>query len=175
MFGFSSINLEYVQLVTRHQRDIYGFIRSMVPDASTADDLLQETNIALLKSSGRFKKEAEFMPWATKTAYHKVIDHFRKEKRRNGLVFDSTLADKVAAQLGNAPAPDPARLDALACCLKKFPEADRSLISKRYDLGLTVRDIASTDQRSESTLQNHFSKLRAALRACIQQTLASEP
>ncbi len=174
MFNLSSVSLEYVQLVTRHQRDIYGFIRAMIPNASTADDLLQETNIALLKAAGRFKRGADFMPWATRIAYNKAIDHLRREKRHRGLIFNSELADKIAERIGSEPLASPARIHALETCLAKLSPHDRDLLEARYQGNGTVRDIAREVQRSESALQNHFGKLREMLRHCIRQTLESE-
>lgn len=173
MFGSSPIHLEYVQLVTRHQREIYAFIRSMIPNAATVDDLLQETNIALLKAAPRFTPEADFMPWATHIAYHKVIDHLRREKRHRGLVFDSSLADAVAARLGSTPLAAPARVEAMRGCLGKLAPADHKLLVRRYQHGETLREIARKEKRSESALQNHFGKLRQMLRRCISLTLES--
>ncbi len=175
MFGLSSVHLEYVQEVTRHQRAIYGFIRSMIPDASTADDLLQETNIALLKAAPRFKKGSDFLPFATKVAHNKVIDHFRKEKRHSGLIFDSSLADKIAGKLCATPLGSPARIEALESCLERLTQPDRHLLVRRYRESETVRAIAADTGRSESSLQNHLAKLRDLLRQCIRQKLEAAP
>ncbi len=171
MFDSSPVQLAYVQLVTRHQREIYAFIRSMVPNASTVDDLLQETNIALLKAARRFKPDADFMPWATHIAYQKVIDHLRHEKRHGALVFDSSLADAVASRLGSMPVAAPERVEAMRGCLGKLPTADHMLLIRRYQHGETLREIARSEKRSESGLQNHFGKLRQMLRHCIRLTL----
>ena len=175
MFGLSSVHLEYVQEVTRHQRAIYGFIRSMIPDASTADDLLQETNIALLKAAPRFKTGSDFLPFATKVAHNKVIDHFRREKRHSGLIFDSALADKIAGKLLAASPGSPARIEALEACLKRLGETDRDLLVRRYRDSETVRAIAADTGRSESALQNHLAKIRDLLRQCIRQKMEVAP
>ncbi len=175
MFGFSSFHLEYVQEVTHHQRAIYGFIRSMVPDAFIAEDLLQETNIALLKAAPRFRPGSDFLPFATKVAHNKVIDHFRKEKRHSGLVFDSVLADKIAEKLSTSPLGSPARIIALETCLERLAQPDRDLLVRRYRESQTVRAIAADTGRSESMLQNHLAKLRELLRQCIRQKLEAAP
>src|SRR5690606_13108053 len=47
-------NLEYLQLVTRHQASIHGYIRSIAPGAP-ADDILQEANVILWERADTFE------------------------------------------------------------------------------------------------------------------------
>ncbi len=166
---------EYISLIARHQTAIYAFVRSMVTNAADAQDIAQETNIALWSSMGRFKPGTDFYAYATHIAYRKVCGHSRRNKRHSLLVFDSELTEKIASTIGQIGSRNAEkRASALEGCIGKLNEDDRSLMEQLYGERRSVRDIASGISRSESALQNAFSKIRAKLRLCILQTL-SEP
>ena len=173
MFGQSKEETQYVQLITRHQRMLYAFIRTMVPDGYAADDILQETNLALWKGIGGFEPDSNFSSFATKVAHRKVIDHVRREGKLGGLIFDSELADQIASRLGNSVDALNSRFLALEACLSKLSESDRDLLRQRYCEKESVRDLSTYSGKSESSLQNHFVKLRKILRDCISRQLDS--
>ena len=164
---------EYISLIARHQTAIYAFVRSMVTNAADAQDIAQETNIALWSSMGRFKLGTDFYAYATHIAYRKVCDHARRNKRHRSLVFDSELTEKIAATIGQIGSRNAGeRASALENCIGHLSEDDRALMEQRYGERRSVRDIASGMSRSESALQNAFSKIRAKLRLCILHTLS---
>ena len=45
----SDPQIEFVRLLLRHERRIYAFIRSLLPNRDDAEDVLQETSIVLWK------------------------------------------------------------------------------------------------------------------------------
>ena len=47
-------HLEYLQLVTRHQAAIYGYLRTIAPGAPL-EDILQEVNIVLWNRAADFE------------------------------------------------------------------------------------------------------------------------
>ena len=171
MFGSNKNATEHLQLITSHQRMLAAYLRTLVRDPSLAEDILQETNIALWKNSSKFKKGTDFPAYACSIGYRKAIDHFRREKKSKPLIFDSALAEKVAETLAELPETPGHR----AAALRKLPLDDRALLQKRYRDGLTIREISRTTRSSESKLQNHFAALRKLLRSCIDNTLKTTP
>ncbi len=173
MSRIPSETAEYIALISKHQAAIYAFVRAMVPSAEDAEDIVQETNIALWTSANRFRPGSNFYAYATRIAYHKVVDHSRRRKRHHPLIVDTELAEKLAASLGEAAGGTPdRRLAALEHCVEKLDTGERGLLAQRYQRNLTVRRIARDSGRSESALQNVFSKIRHKLRLCIESTLA---
>jgi RNA polymerase sigma-70 factor (ECF subfamily) len=55
---------EYILEVVSNQKRIYGFIKSVHPFPNEIDDILQETNITLIKKYNDFDGSKEFIPWA---------------------------------------------------------------------------------------------------------------
>jgi len=163
---------EYIALISKHQSAIYAFVRALVENAADAEDIVQETNIALWGSVERFEPGTNFYAYATRIAYNKVVDHSRRRKRHHPLIVDTELAEKMAASIRAVAGENPdRRLAAMENCLSKLEPKERELLEQRYQSNRTVRRIARESGRSESALQNLFSKIRNKLRICIESAL----
>lgn len=169
----SQLNIEYLQLVTRHQAAICGYIRSIAPGLS-AEDVLQETNIVLWEKSSSFEPGTNFKAFAFRIAHFKTLEALRAQKRGHWLHFDSDLLDAIAAQSTADETQVAGRQHALRQCLTNLSEAERELIHARYTERKTVREISRNSERSEGALQQSFYRIRNALKACIENKLVEE-
>jgi RNA polymerase sigma-70 factor (ECF subfamily) len=79
---------------------LYRFTLSRIKDPSIAEDLVQETFLAALKSRKNFKGRSSARTWLIAILKHKIVDHIRKQVREQ-------TSDKVESIL-NAAANDPA-------------------------------------------------------------------
>ena len=164
---------EYIAEITRHQMAIYAFIRTMVASAADAQDILQETNIALWTSMKNFTPGTNFHAFATRIAHRRAVDHCRRNKRHRVLVFDTELAEKVAGITGSMTTEHTtAHFTALEDCVGRLTDEERKLTDLRYGERKTIREIAKATDGSESALQNTFMRIRAKLRLCIERTIA---
>ena len=64
---------EFVSLLTASQRRLYAFICTLVIDRTDADEVLQETNLALWEQAERFEAGTDFVAWACRVAHYKVL------------------------------------------------------------------------------------------------------
>jgi RNA polymerase sigma-70 factor (ECF subfamily) len=53
----------FQQLLARHERPLWTFLRRFVGDAATAEDLLQEVFLRVVRAAGEWKGEAKFSTW----------------------------------------------------------------------------------------------------------------
>lgn len=90
----AAIDVEYLQLVTRHQPAIYGYIRSLAPGADI-EDILQETNLVLWEKSAIFQPGSNFKAFAFRIAHLQTLEALRAERRRHWLVFDTDLLESI--------------------------------------------------------------------------------
>lgn len=60
---------------------LYSFALFRVQDQATAEDLVQETFIAALKSQKNFKGQASERTWLIAILKNKIIDHLRNQSR----------------------------------------------------------------------------------------------
>jgi len=66
--------------VDRYGDALYGFALARVNNKQTAEDLVQDTFMAAVKSQKRFKGKSSEKTWLFGILKHKVIDHYRKHK-----------------------------------------------------------------------------------------------
>lgn len=163
--------LEYLRLVTGHQASILGYLRSVAP-GMPVEDLLQEVNVVLWKRAGDFEVGTNFKAFAFRVAHFKAMEALRAARRKSWLVFDSDLLDAIAEESDTSMREG--EQEALRKCLEGLEEAERGLLHRRYTLGMTVREIARVDGRTEGALQQLFFRLREQLRVCIERRLSWE-
>ncbi len=164
------VSIEFAQLLTANQRRLFGFIFSLLPDYTQANDVLQETNLALCKSAEKYDPEKNFSAWAFQVARFQVMAHMKKHKR-NRLVFDEELLNLVADDAEE----DAERLDemrmVLNICLAKLPEKQRALVSSRYEDDASIKSVAKSMNRSEGSITQALFRIRSALMKCVEVEL----
>lgn len=69
---------------------LFHFALARVKDRDIAEDLVQETFLAAVKSQDRFKGRSSEKTWLFGILKHKVIDHYRKKK---STVYSQDLVD----------------------------------------------------------------------------------
>lgn len=166
-------SLRYLELVTQSQRTLYGVLWSLLRDSHDVDDVLQETNAILWQKAAEYDPAREFLPWALRIAQLQVMA-FRKRRQRSRLVFDDeVVAVLVDQSVADAEAIEPRRR-ALSECLQKLPAEQRHLVVCRYEPGGSVNDLAAQQGRTPKAVSEALRRIRAALLACIEKTLATE-
>jgi RNA polymerase sigma-70 factor (ECF subfamily) len=68
------------EVVRRYQRPVYNLVRRMVRDASTAEDLAQETFLKIFRSLGTFDPRLRLSAWVLKIAHNTAVDHLRRSR-----------------------------------------------------------------------------------------------
>lgn len=161
---------QFVRDLVRHQNKIYAYILTLVPDTDRAHDLLQDTMVELWASSARFAKGTDFVAWACRVAYFKVMA-FRRDRGREPLLFSSELIEELVLA-GEEEARDGDRKGAaLNDCLAALAPTQRQLILDRYAPGGSVKKIAAEKGRSAQGLAVTLHRIRQALLDCVASKL----
>src|SRR6478735_12700016 len=90
---------QLMALMTRHQRQIFAYIYTLVPRRHDAEDLLQETSVVICEKFGQFKPGTDFVAWACQIAYWR-IRYSRQKFARSKVVFDQEIVDVLAQTAG---------------------------------------------------------------------------
>lgn len=162
---------QFIHLLTASQNALYGYILSLLPDRSAAQDVLQEVNLTAWQKRGDFSLGTSFVAWASKIAYYHVLSH-RRKRARDRLVFDDDVLDYLAERQADRIAEVDRRAQALTRCLAKLPANQRELVAQRYAPGGSVQDIAAAAGRKVGAISQSLYLIREALRKCVEQTLA---
>ena len=164
------VSIELAQLLTQYQRRLYAFIMSLVPDPNQANDILQETNLALCKSASKYDPDRNFLAWAFKIARFQVLAFLKKQKRSR-LVFD----DELLVQLADDSEEESERFEdmrkALNTCLGKLPNRHRALVEARYEDGATIGKVAKAFRRSAGAVTQSLFRIRSALWNCVEREM----
>ena len=76
-----------------HADYLFNFAIGQVRDAGVAEDILQETCLAVLKSQDRFAGRSSERTWLVGILRHKIHDHLRKVCRERAVRTDMTPLD----------------------------------------------------------------------------------
>ncbi len=164
---------DFVALLTGSQRKLHAYIFSLVWNPADADDILQETNIVLLKKSAEYDTSRKFLPWAFTIARFQALAGLKRRQRLR-LVFDEALAMFLADEAAREDPVLEARRLALANCLQKLPAAQRDLLVRRYQPQAVVGDMAAALGLTLKALSDRLRRIREKLLDCISRTLAEE-
>lgn len=152
-----------------------GYLHTLVPDQAACDDLVQETLLFLWERRDSADPSTPLRAWAFKVAWFKAMA-WHRDHRRDRLVF---LSDDVLQQI--APVAETMshsaenRLAALRRCLAGLPEEDLALLRIKYVDRGSLTSHADVRGWKPNRVQKSLSRLRLALRHCIQSRLKSEP
>ncbi len=160
-------------LMTQHQRRIFGYIYTLVPDRHAAEDILQETSLVICEKFASFKPGSDFVAWACQIAYWEVR-RSRQKFARSKVVFDDAVLE-VVAQTAAEMAPElDARHEALQHCLKKLHPRDREFVLLRYERGHGVELAAQRSGRSMHAAYKALARIRKLLFDCVSNRLNQE-
>lgn len=158
---------------TRHQRTLYGYIRSLCPRLQDADEVFSQTSMALWRKSADYEPGTHFVAWACRMAEFEVLNYLRT-RRRDRLVFDEDLLTTLAHETAEYLADSDQRVAALRDCLEQLPANHRRMIVMRYESPAPVAQIAESFGRTAASFSVTLHKIRKQLLACIRGRLAAE-
>lgn len=164
---------DFVRALTRSQERLYAFIRTLLPNAEAAREVLQETNVVMLRKFDQLGDSQDFGAWACQIARFEVLAYLR-DRARDRHLFDPVLVELLAAQAEEASRAADVRADALEECLKTLPVTQRELISARYREGASVKDLGRRLRQSAQTVATRLFRLRQILSDCVGRRLRIE-
>ena len=102
----------FAELYERHERAIYRFFLRQGAATSVAEDLLQETWLAVVRNAASFEPRAKFTTWLYTVARSKMIDHWRARDDTVSLAyFAGDAANDADESVLDIPAGDAHRPD----------------------------------------------------------------
>jgi threonine dehydratase len=83
---------DFVALLTGSQRRLHAYIFSLVWNPADADDILQETNIVLLKKAAEYDTNRDFLPWALTIARFQALAGLKRWVSEHGVSGETLVA-----------------------------------------------------------------------------------
>jgi RNA polymerase sigma-70 factor (ECF subfamily) len=162
-----------MELFTAHQRHLYIFIRTQLPNAADVDEVWQATNLLLWKKFAAFEPGSSFRAWAFQIARYEVLN-FRARRANQAVQFSDALLEQLVAASTTMPHETDDRLDALRICLCKLTDDDRTILERRFAAGASGEAVAEELGRTPRYIYKAVSRIRRVLIECVARQLAQE-
>ena len=168
MLAFSQGSSEaFTELFSRYRQPVYGFFRRRVTESSQAEELTQETFVALLRAAARYEPRALFRIYLYAIGFKILRAHRRKA------AFRATFFGQRNS------APDPSKRDATESGLwvrravEKLEPIDREILLLREFEQLSYTEIADLLQLPLNTIRSRLFRARTALRNLLDPPTSS--
>lgn len=153
------------------QLTLLNYITKLLGNVTDAQDVLQETNLVLLKKRIEYEPARPFLAWAHRVAYYEVMA-WRTRQRRSRLIFSDEVVAQLADTIAIEERPTDRRLRFLEICKKTLPAKLRELMDLYYGEGNSLAEIARTTGRNVGSLANSLYYGRRLMKKCIEEKMA---
>ena len=169
---FMQTGQDFDAIVRAHQTDIWRFLRVLGCEPAQAEDLAQETFLALLKSPFEDRGEVTTLAWLRRVAKNLFISSIRQTGRRPAV----TNLDDIDVAWGEAAGEDggETRVEALKRCMEGLDERQRSALELRYVRGAGREEVGASLGLSDGGTKNLLERVKAKLRECVERRLSHD-
>ena len=159
MLAFSRGDTEaFTQLFSRYKQPIFAFFRRRLADPALAEELTQDTFVAILRASTRYQPVALFRTYLYAIAFKILRAHRRKAAFR--ATFFGANSSEREPSIQSTAEPDLLLRDAL----DKLDARDREILLLREFEQLTYTEIAELLNLPINTVRSRLFRARTALR-----------
>jgi RNA polymerase sigma-70 factor (ECF subfamily) len=158
-----------VRLIQTYQVGIWRYLRALGCEASLAEDLTQDTFLAVLQRPFQDVSPAATSAYLRKTALNMLISHERRAGRVRP-VSDIELLDRTWTRWAGEDDGETA-LNHLRECLDRLTERARLALEMRFRGEHTRQEIATALEITEHGAKNLMQRAKLQLRECIDSKL----
>lgn len=156
------------ELFLRRQKDIFAYVLTLVPDRNDAEDVYQQTCLALLQKQAEFDPGREFFPWACGFALNEVR-RFRRAHGRERTHLDDAVIESLASVQFKSEGQMESQLALLMDCLAELSLEKRQVLMQSYSYHGGLKDLASRLCIEPDTLYKRLERIRKMLFECMQK------
>ena len=157
------------QLIEDHQAGIWRYLRALGCNVAEADDLTQETFLAVLQRPFNDYSPAATAAYLRRVAYNRFISA-RRRSGRMVLVEQIEELDQAWTRLASDDQGE-AMLDALRGCLDRLTDRARMALEMRFRDRSSRQQIAAALGITEHGAKNLMQRAKKQLRVCIEDKL----
>jgi RNA polymerase sigma factor (sigma-70 family) len=180
----------FTRLYDRHERPVHRFFLRQGASPAVADDLLQDTWLAVVRSAVRYRPDAKFTTWLYRIARSKLVDHWRATRQH--VLLDDAANDPDDGSDGGGAADsaldriadtDAVRPDVRAisrqqaglfmAAIEALPPAQREAFVLHHDGELTMDEIAGVTDVGVETVKSRLRYASRRLRAACADWLST--
>jgi RNA polymerase sigma-70 factor (ECF subfamily) len=157
----------FLSLFLRSEREIFRYVAVLVPNVTDAEDIVQQTAMALWEKFDAYDPGQPFTPWACRFALNKARQWIERRQRWRALL-ERGLAEELMQRRQELLPEFEMRLKHLEGCLGKLPEEQRLLVKGYYYERTSIETLAQRSGRTEAATYKMLQRIRQALQACVE-------
>ena len=163
-----SSEIDPAQLIADHQVGIWRYLRALGCESNEAEDLTQETFLAVLRKPFDYYGKAAAASYLRKVAYHRFISA-RRRISKELLTDEFEHIDENWSRWVEQQQNDGSQtVDFLKECLAQLTDRARWALEMRFRDKLSRVDIANNLEITEHGAKNLMQRAKQKLRDCIE-------
>lgn len=166
-------NDAFTELFARYKQPLFGFFRRRVPEPALAEELTQETFLALLNASHRYQPSALFRTYLYAIGF-RLLHTYRRKAAFRAMFHSDAKKHREPSQSSSIDAELQIRQ-----ALKRLEPMDREVLMLREFEQLSYAEIAELLQLQVNTVRSRLFRARTAARdiltAPATKAAAAEP
>jgi RNA polymerase sigma-70 factor (ECF subfamily) len=171
----------FVEVITQHQKAVYGYLLSFTRNHHDAQDLFQDTFLRAYRAYAALPPDADLRAWLMRIAVNLSKNYVRARQRRSRVLVDggqlqaaddigqsqvitdteSTMISRETAQL-------------LLASIESLPFRQRTALVQRQFEGLDYQAIAANLDCSQESARAHVYQALRKLRLSLEQSEAKK-
>ena len=145
-----------------HGRVVLGQVLLVAGERVLAEEILQDTMLAVWRGAGSFRGESAARSWVIAIARRQTRDRLRSRRLR--VVDDAFLADQPSSGPGpEVTALDRANLAEVTGAIRELAPAHREVLGLVFGSGLSLPEVAGVLEIPLGTVKSRLTAARAAL------------
>jgi RNA polymerase sigma-70 factor (ECF subfamily) len=150
------------QLYRLHAGVVLAQILLVVDERTVAEEILQDTMLAVWRGAGSFRAESSVRSWVIAIARRQARDRLRR--RRPRLVDDATLSGQPSTDPGpELVALERAEVAEVAGAIRALGPAHREVLGLAFGAGLSLPEVAQVLGVPLGTVKSRLAAARTAL------------
>lgn len=154
------------ELYARYQQPLFSYLLQLTPDHGLAEEILQDTLVAVWKSARGFEGRSTVLTWLIGIARRQAHNTLRQ--RRLPLADEAELADMISAE----PEPEAFALNSLArdelvTAFRKLPALHREVLTLALVQELSYEETATILGVPVGTVKSRLSNAKRMMRALL--------
>ncbi|MGD0401830.1 MAG: sigma-70 family RNA polymerase sigma factor [Candidatus Acidiferrales bacterium] len=151
----------FTELFLRYRERVYGFFRRRMNDAAKAEELAQETFLAVLRAAQRYEPRATFRAYLFGIAFNVLAAHRRKT------ALNKAQSDNAPDEVSDPSGTNPEIVIWVRQAVERLEAAEREVLLLREFEELSYEEIAKILYVPVNTVRSRLFRARMALREIL--------
>lgn len=157
----------FLRLFLAAEREVFRSVATLVPSIPDAEEIVQQTAVALWSKFEQYDATRPFTPWACRFAVN-ISHQWVARRQRWKSLLDRGLAEELTRRREELRPQFENRLRHLDGCLEKLAPEQRAIVEAYYFRRKDVMVIAEESRRSVDAVYKLLQRIRSTLRHCIE-------